>query len=81
MEASATERLLAGACFRPPYSAPQGWGPLKRLSLFRHHPQLTRQAEIHKASVGVGCHVSSALVLERLFLKRFCPIVHDVKTI
>ena len=42
MEASATERLLAGACFRPPYSPPQSWSPLKRLSLFRHYPQLTR---------------------------------------
>jgi hypothetical protein len=37
---------------------------------------MTRQVAIVMASVGVGCHFGSALVSERLFPKRFCPITH-----
>ena len=71
--------IAADRC-RPPDSLPEIRDPLKRLSLFRPCPQLTRQVEIRTASVGVGCYASSALVLERLSPKSFCPFVHDVKT-
>jgi len=64
--------ILAGE----PDSSPEICDLLKRVDLFRLRPQLTRQVEIVMASVGVGCHFGSALVSERLFPKRFCPITH-----
>jgi hypothetical protein len=65
---------------RPPDSLSEILDPLKGLNFFRPCPQLTRQVEIHTASVEVSCYASSALVFERLSPKRFCPFVHDVKT-
>jgi hypothetical protein len=72
--------VIAADLFRPQDSLPEMRDPLKGLNFFRPCPQLTRQVEIRTASVGVGCCASSALVLERLSPKRFCPFVHDVKT-
>ena len=66
--------ILAGE----PDSSPEICDLLKRVDLFSLRPQLTRQVEIVMASVGVGCHFGSALVSERLFPKRFCPITHAV---
>ena len=59
---------------------PELRGPFKRLSLFRHFMQLTRQVEIRTAGVGVSCYASGALISERPFLKRFCAEVHEVTT-
>jgi hypothetical protein len=64
--------ILAGK----PDSSPEICSLLKRVGFFRPRPQLTPQVEIVMASVGVGCHFRSALVSERLFPKRFCPITH-----
>ena len=64
----------------PPDSVPELRGPFKRLSLFRHFMQLTRQVQIRSAGIGVSCYASGALISERPFLKRFCAEVHEVTT-
>jgi hypothetical protein len=69
--------ILAGK----PDSSPEICNLLKRVNFFRFRSQLTRQLEIVMASVGVGCHFGSALISERLFPKRFCPITHDRTTL
>ena len=70
-------RLLRTAILAAkPDSSPEICNLLKRVDLFRLCLQLTRQVEIVMASLGVGCHFGSALVSERLFPKRFCPITH-----
>ena len=70
-------RLLRTAILAAkPDSSPEICNLLKRVDFFRLCPQLTRQVEIVMASLGVGCHFGSALVSERLFPKRFCPITH-----